>query len=146
LENFEILPGVVDACRNLKEAGFKLIVVTNQPDVSRGKMSSKSLDEMNQKLRKELPLDDIYTCLHDDIDSCSCRKPKPGLLYKAADRHGISLTESYLVGDRWKDITAGQAAGCRCFFIDNKYSEPQPLLPYYKVQSLMDVYLRIMGE
>lgn len=144
LEHFELLPGVVEACCRLKVAGFKLIVVTNQPDVSRGKLSSDSLHDMNEKLREELPLDDVFTCIHDDSDLCSCRKPKPGLLYFAANKYRISLTESYLVGDRWKDITAGQAAGCKCFFIDNKYDEKAPLLPYDKVESLNGASLKIM--
>jgi D-glycero-D-manno-heptose 1,7-bisphosphate phosphatase len=144
LEHFELLPGVVEACFRLKKAGFKLFVVTNQPDISRGKLSSDLLYEMNEKLRKELPLDDVFICIHDDSDLCSCRKPKPGLLYTAANKYRISLTESYLVGDRWKDITAGQAAGCKCFFIDNNYDERAPSLPYNKVGSLQGASLKIL--
>lgn len=121
----EILPGVADACATLKSAGYLLIVVTNQPDIGRGITDYKTVDEINAKLRDTLPLDEIAVCPHDAGDGCDCRKPKPGLLLAAARRWGIDLARSYMVGDRWRDIEAGRAAGCRTILIRYEYDEPR---------------------
>src|SRR5206468_2105253 len=99
------------------------VVVTNQPDVARGTQSRETVEEMNTRLRRELSLDDVFTCFHDDADSCECRKPKPGLLLRAAQQYGIDLGRSYLIGDRWRDIDAGAGAGCKTILIDHRYSE-----------------------
>lgn len=122
----EILPGVGEALARLRAAGFELIVVTNQPDVARGTQSREAIDAMHDRLQRELPLDAIYACFHDDADDCACRKPKPGLLVNAARDRGIDLGTSFMVGDRWRDTDAGLAAGCRAIFIDRGYSERKP--------------------
>lgn len=136
LEDFILLPGVEQAVKNLKKAGFLIIVVTNQPDVATGLQTSVVVESMHQKLYEWLPIDAIYTCYHTDMDSCSCRKPKPGMLEQAAEEFNIDLNQSYLVGDRWKDIEAGQRAGCHCFFINYGYQESSPVSPYDEVDSL----------
>jgi D-glycero-D-manno-heptose 1,7-bisphosphate phosphatase len=89
-----------------------LIVATNQPDVARGDQSRENVERMNAVLRERLPLDDIVVCYHDDTNDCSCRKPQPGLLVDAAQRWSIDLTRSFMVGDRWRDVEAGNRAGC----------------------------------
>jgi D-glycero-D-manno-heptose 1,7-bisphosphate phosphatase len=123
----QILPGVRDATDRLHAAGFVLVVVTNQPDVARGKQTAAEVDAIHAKLRAELPaLDAVYSCTHDDADHCECRKPKPGMLVTAATQLGISLSDSFMVGDRWRDIEAGDAAGCRSLFIDRDYRERKP--------------------
>jgi D-glycero-D-manno-heptose 1,7-bisphosphate phosphatase len=129
LAEFEVLPGVPEALLRLRQAGFRLIVVTNQPDVARGTTSRKAVDELNQLLRSRTAVDDIRVCFHDEQDNCACRKPKPGLLVEAARQHGIDLHASWMVGDRWRDIAAGQAAGCRTVFIDHGYDEKRPHPP-----------------
>jgi len=123
LSQLEILPGVPDAMRALKAAGFELIVVTNQPDVARGTMSRETVEAINARLMDELPLDEVLTCFHDDADGCNCRKPRPGLMLQMQDERGIDLAHSFLVGDRWRDVEAGRNAGCRTVFIDWGYKE-----------------------
>ncbi len=123
LDQFEILPGVAEALRALDEAGFLLIVATNQPDVGRGAQRREVVEAMHQRLRAELPLDDIKVCYEADGARCACSKPKPGMLLAAASERGIDLSRSYMVGDRWRDVGAGKAAGCFTIFIDRGYSE-----------------------
>lgn len=135
-EETEILPGVPSACARLKAAGFGLVVVTNQPDVARGLVSRADVDLIHRELRKRLPIDLIGVCYHDDADGCLCRKPLPGLLLAAANSLGLSLPDSVMVGDRWKDIDAGEAAGCRTVFVDWNYSERRPGNPGCVARSL----------
>jgi D-sedoheptulose 7-phosphate isomerase len=125
-QELEILPGVPEALRELKANGFKLLLVTNQPDVGRGKLSVQTLDAMHEDLRAHLPLDDILVCCHTDQDKCDCRKPMPGMIIEAARKHNIDLAASFMVGDRWRDIDAGYNAGCKTILIDYGYSERPP--------------------
>jgi len=125
----EILPGVGEALRRLKAHGFLTIVVSNQPDVARGKQPRQRVEEINAWLGRELELDACYVCYHDDPDGCACRKPRPGLLLAAARDFGIELAGSYMVGDRWRDVDAGAAAGCRTILIDYAYGERSPEHP-----------------
>jgi D-glycero-D-manno-heptose 1,7-bisphosphate phosphatase len=129
LEEFEILPGVVQAANALHSAGFRLIVVTNQPDVSKGTQSREVVERMHARLREVLPIDDIRTCYHADNDNCDCRKPKPGMLIAAAREHNLDLCASFMVGDRWRDVEAGRTAGCRTIFIDRNYGEQRAEQP-----------------
>jgi D-glycero-D-manno-heptose 1,7-bisphosphate phosphatase len=121
-----IIPEARYLLERLRERGFLLVVVTNQPDVARGTLSQAEVDRMHEVLRNALPLDEIVACCHDDSDVCECRKPQPGMLLDAARRHGIELESSFLVGDRWKDIDAGAAAGCHTILIDRGYHEQGP--------------------
>jgi D-glycero-D-manno-heptose 1,7-bisphosphate phosphatase len=118
--------GAPDALNALREAGFALFVVTNQPDVARGSRSQADVEAIHARLAGELPLDGFYVCMHDDADRCDCRKPLPGLILRAAAEHAIALASSYLIGDRWKDIAAGKSAGVATVFIDHGYAEHRP--------------------
>ena len=142
-----ILPQAPAALAQLKAAGFLLICVTNQPDVARGTQSREVVAAINTRLMEHLPLDDILVCFHDTADGCDCRKPAPGLLKKAAAQHGVDLTASFMVGDRWRDTTAGYLAGCRTVFIDYGYTEgwsgPQP---HHKTATLKEAATWILGE
>ena len=138
LSDLRILPGVREACRKLREAGFALILVTNQPDIARGLVSAGQVGEINARLRRYLRLDDIRVCPHDDADHCNCRKPRPGLLEEAAQTWNIDLPASYMVGDRWRDIETGHRAGCRSIFVDHGYRERQPDGPFLRVRSLAE--------
>jgi len=111
-QDFELIEGLAQILGELKTAGFLLVVVTNQPDRSRGLLKQEELDKMHALLRKELPLDDIRVCPHDDADNCDCRKPRPGLLLTAASEYDIDLKDSFFIGDTWKDAEAGRRAGC----------------------------------
>lgn len=133
-----IIPGVAEALSKLHDAGFLLIVVTNQPDVSRGTVSMDTVEEINAALAKELPIDEFRTCYHDSGDGCACRKPRPGMLTDAAETYGLILKDCHMVGDRWRDIEAGQQAGCKTYFIDYGYDEKQPESCDHRVGSLLE--------
>lgn len=142
----EILPGVSAALVSLHKAGFLNIVVTNQPDVATGKQNIEIIEAIHRRLRFELVLDDIKVCYHTDADRCDCRKPNPGMLLEAAKDHGIDLRQSFLVGDRWRDVAAGQAVGCGCFFVDYEYQEQRPEKPYVAVKSLPEAAALILSN
>lgn len=127
LSELVVLPEAPPACRSLRDEGFLVIVVTNQPELARGSLDSGTLDALHAQLGSQVALDAIYVCPHDDGQRCACRKPAPGLLLKAAADQGIDLKRSFLVGDRWRDIEAGQRAGCRTIFIDRGYRERRPV-------------------
>ncbi len=110
LSDFRVRPGVLDACGELHEAGYTL-VVTNQPDIARGIQTHGEVGRIHERLRDVLPLDDIVVCPHDDDDACRCRKPRPGMLLDAAHRVDLDLSASVIVGDRWRDVEAGHRAG-----------------------------------
>jgi D-glycero-D-manno-heptose 1,7-bisphosphate phosphatase len=135
LESLRLIEGVAAALLRLRGAGFLLIAVTNQPDVARGTTSRETVEQIHSRLMQQLALDEIITCYHDG-DACECRKPKPGALLEAAQRYGLDLRQSYMIGDRWKDIEAGQRAGCTCLFIDYGYRERQPVPPFVTVSGL----------
>ncbi|MBI5567057.1 MAG: HAD family hydrolase [Chloroflexi bacterium] len=133
----EILPGVSSALTRLRAAGFWLIVVTNQPDVARGTQTQAEVENLHAVLQAQLPLDEFRVCYHDDADRCDCRKPKPGLLLAAAREHDLDLSASFMIGDRWRDVEAGQRAGCTTLFVDYGYAERAPVEPFIKVTSLL---------
>jgi D-glycero-D-manno-heptose 1,7-bisphosphate phosphatase len=123
MDEFRIFKNAAAQLNRLKKDGFLCIVFTNQPDISRGRLSASILDQMHAVLKEKLPLDDIVVCLHDDRHDCSCRKPKPGMLSEAAKKWKIDLKKSFVVGDRGKDIEAGQATGCKTVLIEYPYSK-----------------------
>jgi D-glycero-D-manno-heptose 1,7-bisphosphate phosphatase len=138
-EEFEILPGVAAACRMLKQAGYLLVVVTNQPDVGRGTLRREVVEELNGRMCQALPIDRVEVCYHAGAGqtACECRKPKPGMLRQAAQALGIDLAQSWMVGDRWRDIDCGHAAGCRTILIDYGYTEALRQPPHFRCHSLL---------
>lgn len=136
LDSFEFLPGVESAALALRRAGFLIVVVTNQPDVATGLQAREVVELMHKKLFDAAICDDIKVCYHTDDDACDCRKPKPGMLLEAAKEWQIDLGLSYMVGDRWRDVAAGKAAGCQTFFIDYQYREQSAERPDAVVASL----------
>jgi len=129
LAEMEIDADAPAALARLKAAGFLLVVVTNQPDVARGITRREDVETMHATLRAALPLDAWFVCYHDNADACDCRKPQPGMLLQAAAAHAIDLAASFMIGDRWRDIDAGTAAGCRTIWIDRGYDERAPEHP-----------------
>lgn len=125
VEELRVPPGTREALDRLRQAGFVLVVVTNQPDVARGTLTHEAVDTLNRRLSEELGLDGAYACEHDNDDACHCRKPLPGMLHDAADDLLLDLRRSWLVGDRWVDIAAGAAAGVRTLLLET----PESLLP-----------------
>ncbi len=124
-----IVEGAAEDLARLKDLGFLLLVVTNQPDVARGKQTLAAIDAIHRDLSQALPVDDFLVCAHDDKDGCACRKPAPGLLLQARERYQIDLEHSFMVGDRWRDIDAGSSAGCRTVLLDLGYRERGPSSP-----------------
>lgn len=137
VSELEIPPDVPSALADLKRRGFLLLVVSNQPDVGRGTQSREQVEAINGKLGADLPLDDFFVCYHADSEGCDCRKPRPGLLARAAARYQLDLPSCYLVGDRWRDMDAGHDAGCVTIFLDYGYLERAPQRePGARVKSL----------
>jgi D-glycero-D-manno-heptose 1,7-bisphosphate phosphatase len=144
LQELEILPGVADALARLRAAGFVNVIVTNQPDVATGRQRREVVEAMHAFLASKLAVDAVKVCYHAAADGCACRKPKPGMLLEAARELGVDLAASVMVGDRWRDVGAGQAAGCRSFFIDAGYAEKRPGKPYVAVKSLPEAVDQIL--
>ena len=131
LDELELLPGVPEALGRLEGAGFALVVVTNQPDVARGRQTRAAVEAINTRLREQLPLLDVFACYHDTGDRCECRKPKPGLLLAAAEKWDLDLASAVLIGDRWSDVVAARSAGCRGVLIDTPFSHADRCSPDY---------------
>ncbi len=147
-EEFVIIDGVSDALSTLHKAGFLLIVVTNQPDVARGLVQKDLVETFHQYLLKAFPLDDIKVCYETEESGSRCYKPRPGMLFDAGEEHDIDLTKSFMVGDRWRDVGCGRAAGCFTIFIDYGYSEKLTELPdatCYGLREAVPIILRHSG-
>jgi D-glycero-D-manno-heptose 1,7-bisphosphate phosphatase len=145
LDDFELLDGVVEAVERARRAGFAVVVVTNQPDVSRGHQQEAVVEAMHDVVRDVLTPDAIMVCYHDEAEGCECRKPAPGMLHQAARDLSLNLTRSFMVGDRWRDIEAGQRAGCRTVYVDNRYAERQPDKPDVVVTGLGEAVTWILA-
>ncbi|HOO77039.1 MAG TPA: HAD family hydrolase [bacterium] len=117
-----IRPGIRECIRELKNNGWMVLIVTNQPDIARGGLDPDELEKMHGYIRASLEVDDIIVCPHDTADGCRCRKPRPGMLEDGAARYGIDLSGSFMAGDQQKDMAAGRAAGCRTILVDAPYN------------------------
>jgi len=120
---FELVEGIGLEVRRIKQAGFFVFVITNQPDVARGLLPVGELEKMSAAVRSEVPVDEVWVCPHDDAAGCDCRKPKPGMVRRAREEYGIAIEDSYLIGDNWKDMELARAAGCRGILIDAPYNQ-----------------------
>jgi D-glycero-D-manno-heptose 1,7-bisphosphate phosphatase len=141
IADFEILPGVGLACAELKNAGYLLVVATNQPDVGRGTLKKEIVEEIHATMIQHLPIDRVEVCYHAGAtfgEKCSCRKPQPGMLTTAAAALDIDLSRSYMVGDRWRDIDCGHRAGCKTVFIDWGHNEELCEPPDFKCVNLSE--------
>jgi D,D-heptose 1,7-bisphosphate phosphatase len=155
-EQFTLLPGAAEAIRRINDLGFLAIVITNQPVIARGQCSLEDLEAVHQKMESDLGkagayLDDIFFCPHHPdkgfpgerpeykID-CECRKPKPGLILRAAKKYHIDLSQSYMAGDHLRDVQAAIAAGVKPVFITAQAERPAELgeVPVLSVSSLKE--------
>jgi D-glycero-D-manno-heptose 1,7-bisphosphate phosphatase len=119
---FEFLPGSLEAMRRLRSAGERVLVLTNQAAVGRGQMSPGELDEIHDRMRAEVEaagglIDGVLACVHRPDEGCRCRKPAPGLFYRAAGEMRVDLRRSVMIGDAWSDVQAAHAAGCRAVWV-----------------------------
>lgn len=147
LTEFEILPDSLAACQKLKSAGYLLIVATNQPDVGRGSLPQSAVEAIHAFMRRQLPIDRVEVCYHPGrgLSDCDCRKPRPGMLLRAARDLDLDLAQCWMVGDRWRDIDCGRAAGCRTILIDHGYAEALRQTPDFRVASLPEAVEIILG-
>jgi len=144
---FALLPGVGEACAALQAAGFLLVVATNQPDVGRGTQRREEVEAMHAAMCAQLPIDRVEVCYDPGQGVPSeFRKPAPGMLLRAARELGIDLAASWMIGDRWRDIDCGAAAGCRTIFIDYGYDEPLRAGPDFRAPSLRAAAAIVLGE
>jgi len=148
LGEFKILPEVPEACHRLKQAGFLLVVATNQPDVGRGVLKMESVEMIHVEMGRLLPIDRVEVCYHPGkgASNCDCRKPKPGMLLRAAHELGIDFAQSWMIGDRWRDVDCGHAAGCRTIFIDRGYAEVLRQKPHFSAGNLAEAADIILRE
>lgn len=145
LKDLRFLPRVRRAVKDLKRAGFKVIVVTNQPDVGKGLQKRDVVESMHRLIAAELGTDAIKVCYHEEADRCVCRKPKTGMLTEAAAEWKLDLGRSFLVGDRWRDIEAGKKAGCRTVLIESSYKETEAKDPDAVASSLWEASRLILS-
>ena len=134
--NGSIFPGTRTQLDRLKSAGFFLAVVTNQPDVATGKIKREILDRIHVNMEKVLPVDSVTVCPHEDADKCKCRKPLPGMIVSTAKKYDLDIPRSFMVGDRWRDIGAGKAAGCPTVLIGTGYGEPMRDQPDHRAADM----------
>jgi|SRR5947209_338441 len=151
LAEFQILPGVPEACQLLKEAGFSLIVATNQPDVGRGTLKQEVVEAIHTRMCQSLPIDRVETSYDSGRENppSEFRKPRPGMLLRAARELGLDLARSFMVGDRWRDIDCGHAAGCTTILIDYDYAEQLRCPPDYRTKGLReaaDIILKLAAS
>ncbi len=151
-EDFHIQPEFVDILRIVTQLGYVAIIITNQRGVARGLMTLGTLEDIHHHLRatlKEqfgLELLDIFTCTHDRDQNCECRKPKPGMLLAAAQKHSLDLTQSWMIGDSPKDAEAGRAAGCRTSLVNPAATPELADLIYDSMTDLRAAIAKILKE
>lgn len=143
IRDFELLPDVVEACARLKQAGFYLVVASNQPDVGRGIVAREKVEAIHEHMCIALPIDRVEVC-YDSEDGSEFRKPNPGMLKRAAAALDVDLRASFMVGDRWRDIDCGRAAGCTTIFIDKGYTESLRSQPHFRTHNLFEAATLIL--
>lgn len=137
----DLLTGSVELCQRVKDAGFALVVVTNQPEVGKRRQSMSSVLTEHSRLLAELPIDRVEACF--DEDESRRRKPSPGMLFDAARALDLDLGRSYMIGDGWRDIDCGKAAGCRTILIDHGDVEPLHAKPDLRARNLTEAVNRL---
>lgn len=141
MQEFQLLPGVAESCRQLHAAGYVLVVATNQPDVGRGTQSQATVEAMHARLQRLIPeIARIEVCYDagDGNHPSEFRKPAAGMLRRAAAGLELDLSRSWMIGDRWRDVDCGALAGCRTIFIDWGYREELRRKPDYSVRSFSE--------
>jgi D-glycero-D-manno-heptose 1,7-bisphosphate phosphatase len=138
-QQLKIFPAALPLMQNFKQAGYKIVVVTNQPDVGNGLVTQQTVETMHAKLLAELPIDLIEVCYHSQQAGCKCRKPDIAMFSTAAERLNLDLSASLMIGDRNSDVAAGNRAGCFTLFIDYGYNEPLVAHANLIVRSLSEI-------
>ena len=126
-EDFIWLDGAKEAVKRLKDAGYTVLLVSNQPGLARGALTEQALEDIHAKMQRDLRpigacIDKIYYCPHNWDDGCTCRKPMPGMFFKAQKEFSLDLTKCYMLGDDPRDMDAGKAAGCQCMLVSESFT------------------------
>ncbi len=144
-DDFRLIPGSRESVIRLKNHGFLIIVVTNQPDIGNGLAQPSEIEAMHRQLRDLIPVDEIHICPHKQTENCECRKPRPGMLLAAMQEQKIDLKRSWMIGDRTSDVEAGKRAGCLTAFIDRNYAiettEPGATITVSSLSDAVDTIL-----
>ena len=142
-DDFEVNADAIKIIQQIKELGFLAIVISNQPDITRGKLEQHEMDKMTQVLFSELKIDDVFYCTHDDNNDIGCRKPKPGLFHLAQQKYNINFNHSIMVGDTWKDVDAARNAKIKMYLLDKNYN--QEIQNVERIQNLSEVLSKLNG-
>ena len=149
--DFHLMPGFIPLLRAVRKRGFVAVVVTNQRGIALGRLTRATLDGIHRRLRRRLrethglDLLDILYCPHDN-DACNCRKPKPGMLLRAARRHGLDLGQSWMVGDSASDVEAGRRAGCRTVLVGPPAPGVRPDARFKDLRALRAALPRLLAR
>ncbi len=150
-EEFKFLPGAVEAIRKLNQAGFEIIIISNQAGVAKGLYSMEDLNEITENMLREIKktggrIRSVYYCPHRDEDNCDCRKPKTGLLFQASKGLEIDFTQTFFVGDNRRDILAAKAVGCQSIFVlsGNTRLEDLDIEPNFIARDLLEAVNNIV--
>ena len=148
LAEFRLFDDAAAVCRFLSDAGYTLVIATNQPDVGRGTQTLATVEAMHRELMRQIPeISRIEVCYDPGRGEISRRrKPEPGMLLDAADKLGLDLTRSWMIGDRWRDIDCGQRAGVRTVLIDLGYQEELQAVPDHIVRSLGEAATIVLAQ
>jgi D-glycero-D-manno-heptose 1,7-bisphosphate phosphatase len=144
MDEFCLIKDIGEHLRELIDEQYHLIIVTNQPDISKGIIDTSLVEKMNDKIMKTFPIDEIAYCPHEDFHRCECRKPKPGMILKLAKKWSVNLDASFMIGDGWKDIQAGISAGCKTIILDREYNKGTEA--DFHVKSIAEAVKIIKGE
>jgi D-glycero-D-manno-heptose 1,7-bisphosphate phosphatase len=148
MAEFKVIKETAPLLQKLKAAGLVLIVTTNQPGLSDGRLSRRELDRMHDTLRRLLPVDDIFVCPHAEIDQCPCRKPKPGLLIEAKFKWHLDMDRSFVISDKWQDAETARAAGCTSVMLKSPWVgsvHHDVLLPNFAAAVTKILQIRVPG-
>jgi D-glycero-D-manno-heptose 1,7-bisphosphate phosphatase len=126
--------------RRIDSVPLNLFVVSNQPDVSRGLIELKNLEQISDQMGARFKFTEIVHCIHDDKDLCACRKPKPGMISDLLGKYALSADEAIIIGDSYKDILAGKSAGIKTVYLQQGYNASIPCQPDYVVTKLIEVF------
>ena len=122
LKEFNLIHDIEEPLLNLSKSGFKLFIVTNQPDIAKGVINQSFVEKINEIILRKLPIDEIKVCPHIDLDGCDCRKPKSGMITSLAIKWDIDCQESFMIGDNWKDMVAGGNTGATTILLEKHYN------------------------
>ncbi len=143
-KNFQINDEAKSITNDLKKLNYLNIVISNQPEIARNRMKLSELEMMTEHLKKEIFIDDIFYCTHDDNSNCLCRKPKTGLFLDAQKKWNIDLQESFFVGDTWRDLDAGKKMDLKTIILENNCN--YDLKCDIKIKKLNDLLSIIQNE